>query len=198
MSDYTVISAVSQTLRSLLTANITQSTDSQIKNVPIELLSPPEMNKVNENLGVSVWLYRVSRMGDMLNEPPQRISATQIVNTPLPILLYYLITPVAEDPLTRHALMGKVLQVMYDNAILRGTDLQGTLMGTTSQLRVVLETLTLEELSLVWDALSEPYQLSVSYLIQLASIDSALQPVQTATVLQTNQVYSQILSTKGA
>ena len=30
MSDYPVISAVSQTLRTLLTANITDSTDSQI------------------------------------------------------------------------------------------------------------------------------------------------------------------------
>jgi len=194
MSDYPVISAVSQTLRTLLIANITQSTDSQIKNVPIELLSPTEMKEVHEKLGVSVWLYRVSRMADMLNEPPQRISTTQIVSTPLPILLYYLITPVAEDPLTRHALLGKVLQVMYDHSILRGADLQGILMGTTDQLRVALETLTLEELSLVWEALSEPYQLSVSYMVQLASIDSAAQPVQAAPVLERNPVYTQILA----
>ena len=70
MSDYPVISAVSQTLKTLMTTNITQSTDSQIKNVPIELLSPKEMEDANETLGVSVWLYRVSRMADMLNEPP--------------------------------------------------------------------------------------------------------------------------------
>src|ERR1700744_6493703 len=131
MSDYPVISAVSQTMRTLLTQNITQSSDSQIKNVPIELLSPREMEDNQENLGVSVWLYRVSRMADLLNEPPQRISLTQIVRTPLPILLYYLITPVATDPLTRHALLGKVLQVMNDHAILRGADLQGILQGTT-------------------------------------------------------------------
>jgi hypothetical protein len=67
MSDYPVISAVSETLRALLTANITQSTDTQIKNVPIELLSPREMQDNQESLGVSVWLYRVSRFGDMLN-----------------------------------------------------------------------------------------------------------------------------------
>jgi hypothetical protein len=194
MSDYPVISAVSQTLKTLLTTTITQSTDNQIKGVPIELLSPTEMNEVHETQGVSVWLYRVSRMSDMLNEPPQRISATQTVNTPLPILLYYLITPVSGDPLTRHALLGKVLQVMYDHAILRGADLKGILLGTRDQLRVVMETLTLEELSLVWDALSEPYQLSVSYMIQLVCIDSAEQPVQSPPVLERNAVYSQILS----
>jgi hypothetical protein len=194
MSDYPVISAVSETLRALLTANITQSTDSQIRNVPIELLSPREMEDNQENLGVSVWLYRVSRFGDMLNEPPQRVSSTQMARTPLPILLYYLITPVAGHPLTRHTLLGKVLQVMNDNAILRGANLKGILAGTTDQLRLVLETLSLEDLSLVWDALSEPYQLSVSYLVQLASIDSADQPVQTGVVLQKNTEYTQILS----
>jgi hypothetical protein len=194
MSDYPVISAVSQTLKTLMTTNITQSTDSQIKNVPIELLSPKEMEDANETLGVSVWLFRVSRMADMLNEPPQRISPTQYVKTPLPLLLYYLVTPIAGDPLTRHALLGKVLQVMNDHSILRGADLQGILQGTMDQLRVVLETLSLEDMSLVWDALSEPYQLSVTYVVQLASIDSAEQPVNISTVLEKNTIYTQIVS----
>jgi len=194
MSDYPVISAVSQTLRVLLTTDITQSTDSQIKNVPIELLSPKEMQDNNETLGVSVWLYRVSRMGDLLNEPPQRISPTQIARTPLPLLLYYLVTPVSTDPLTRHALLGKVMQVLNDHAILRGADLQGILQGTTDQLRVVLETLSLEDLSLVWDALSEPYQLSVSYMVQMVQIDSAMEPVQVSPVLQRDATYTMILS----
>jgi|SRR5271157_66272 len=194
MSDYTVISAVGQTLRALLTSNITQSTDAQIKNVPIELLSPREMQDKNDSLGVSVWLYRVTRMGEMLNEPPVRVSATQIARTPLPLLLYYLVTPVASDPMTRHALLGKVLQVMYDHSILRGADLQGALQGTDEQLRMVLEALSLEDLSLVWDALSEPYQLSVSYVVQAVNIDSSMAPVQMPSVMQREADYTRILS----
>jgi hypothetical protein len=194
MSDYPVISAVSQTLKSLLTANITQSTDSQIKNVPIELLSPRELQDKNESLAVSVWLYRVARMSDMLNEPPQRVAPNLIAATPLPLLLHYLVTPISGDALTRHALMGKVLQVLNDHSIVRGADLQGILQGATDQLRVALEALSLEDLSLVWDALSEPYQLSVSYVVQTVSIDSALEPVNTTPVLQKQTVYSKILS----
>jgi hypothetical protein len=194
MSDYPVISAVSQTLKSLLTANITQSTDSQIKTVPIELLSPRELQDKNESLAVSVWLYRVARMSEMLNEPPQRIAPNLIAATPLPLLLHYLVTPVSSDALTRHALLGKALQVLNDHAILRGADLQGILQGTTDQLRVALEALSLEDLSLVWDALSEPYQLSVSYVVQTVSIDSALEPVFTGTVLEKNTRYTQIVS----
>jgi len=63
-----------------------------------------------------------------------------------------------------------------------------------AQLRVALEALSLEDLSLVWDALSEPYQLSVSYVVQTVSIDSALEPVNTTPVLQKQTVYSKILS----
>jgi len=194
MSDYPVISAVSQTLKTLLTANITQSTDSQIKNIPIELLSPRELQDKNESLAVSVWLYRVARMSDMLNEPPQRIAPNLIAATPLPLLLHYLVTPISGDALTRHALLGKVMQVLNDHAIVRGADLQGILQGASDQLRVALEALSLEDLSLVWDALSEPYQLSVSYVVQTVSIDSALEPVNTTPVLQKQAVYTKILS----
>ncbi len=177
MSDYTVISAASATLKQILRQNITTSADPQLTGVEIYLLSPKEMEKAGHTIGISVWLYKVSRMAEMLNEPPERKVANQIIRTPLPVLLYYLVTPITDDPLSRHMLLGKVLQVFNDNAILRGTDLQGVLSGTTEQLRVNLEALSLEELSLVWDALSEPYQLSVTYLIQVVKIDSDHEPL---------------------
>ena len=167
MSDYSVISGVSQTLKTLLVSNITNSSDNQIKNVPIELLSPKEMEDDSKDLGVSVWLYRIAPMAEMVNERPEPRGSSEIARNPLPILLYYLVTPVSKDPLTRHALMGKVLQVFNDNPILSGADLKGTLQGTQEQLRVNLETVSLEDLSLVWDALSEPFQLSVSYMVQI-------------------------------
>ena len=194
MSDYSVISGVSQTLKNLLTVNITNSSDNQIKNVPIELLSPKEMQDAHEDLGVSVWLYRVARMAEMVNEPPERKLPNQIARVPLPVLLYYLMTPVSKDPLTRHALMGKVLQVLNDHSILRGADLRGTLQGTQEQLRVNLETVSLEDLSLVWDALSEPYQLSVSYLVQVVKIDSDAEAVHASPVVEKQTTYTQILS----
>jgi Pvc16 N-terminal domain len=193
VSDYSVIRAVSQTLDTLLTTFITNSSDVQIKNIPVELLSPKEMEAANEDLGVSLWLYRATRMAEMLNEPPER-KMNQIIPTPLPVLLHYLVTPIAKDPLTRHALMGKVLQVFNDHSILRGADLQGILQGTTEQLRITLEVLSLEDLSLIWDALNEPYQLSVSYLVQVVKIDSEFEPVQSSLVVEKDTKYTQILS----
>ena len=194
MSDYTVIGALSGTLKELLRHNITQSPDPALNGVEIHLLSPKEMQEVGHTTGISLWLYKVSRLADMVNEPPERISATQIARTPLPIVLFYLITPFATHPETRHVLLGRVLQVMNDHAILRGADLEGSLKGSHEQYRLNLEALTLEELSLVWEALSEPYQLSVTYLVQVARIDSDAEPVKTMPVIVKQTTYSQIVS----
>jgi len=194
MSDYTVISAVSSTLQSILKQNITSSNDPALHAVEIYLLSPKEMQDAANATGISLWLYKVTRMAEMLNEPPERVAPTQLQRTPLPVLLFYLITPFSPDPGTRHILLGRVLQVLYDHAILRGSDLQGVLQGTTEQLRVNLEALSLEELSLVWEALSEPYQLSVTYLVQVAKIDSEFAPTKTGPVIEKEATYAQILS----
>jgi hypothetical protein len=195
MSDYTAIAAVSDTLRQVLRQNITLSSDPQLTGIEVYLLSPKEMNDAGDK-GVSVWLYKVSRMAEMLNEPPERKVANQLIRTPLPVLLYYLVTPIADDPLSRHRLLGKVLQVLYDNCTLRGAFLKGSLSGTSEQLRVNLEALSLEELSLVWDALNEPYQLSVTYLVQLVKIDSDLEPVSSPLVVEKEANYTQILSVR--
>ena len=61
-------------------------------------------------------------------------------------------------------------------------------------MRVNLEALTIEELSLVWDALSEPYQLSVTYQVQVVRIDSDLEPLHASPVLNRNLESSQIVS----
>jgi hypothetical protein len=195
MSDYTVIAAVSQTLQALLQANITNNSDSQVHGIPIDLHSPKETQMTGQSKVVSVWLYKVSRMAEMLNDPPERKQSNQMARAALPVLLYYLVTPIHDDPPTRHALLGKVLQVFNDHAIVRGADLAGlALKGTTEQLRINLEALTLEELSLVWYALGEPYQLSVTYLVQVVKIDSDREPLKSTPVLKKTVEYEKILA----
>jgi uncharacterized protein DUF4255 len=196
MSDYSVLGAVSSTLQTLLTNNITNALAAPL-NVNVYLNSPIEMQTSNLIPGISLWLFKVSRMAEMVNEPPERKSLNQLARTPLPVVLHYLVTPMAADPIARQSLLGRVLQVCNDHAILRGTDLQGVLANTTEQLRVNLEMLTVEELSLVWEALGEPYQLSVTYLVQVAKIDSDLELIRSMPVLDKQTTYAQILSSEG-
>ena len=202
MSKYTAISAVSSTLQTLLRQQI--SADPQLSllinpQTSVSLRSPKairEPGNPDSGADVSVWLYRVTRNEYTLNNRPDRSVANQVPRAFIPINLYYLITPMDEDPELQQTVLGKVLQAFNDHAILRGSDLLGSLQGTTEELRLSLEMPSLEELSQVWDALNEPYQLSVCYQVQVVTIESGLEPVQAQPVLVRNTTYAQILDSQ--
>jgi hypothetical protein len=80
------------------------------------------------------------------------------------------------DPGTEQLILGKVLQAFYSHPILRGADLKGDFEDTEIELKIRLETLTLEEIARVWDALEGSYQLSVSYEVSVIDIDPELEP----------------------
>ena len=78
-------------------------------------------------------------------------------------------TPFATSRDADHLLLGKTMQVLYDNAI---TVLRDPVSRVFEELRIILARLTLEELAGVWEALREPYRLSVAYQVRVTRIDS--------------------------
>lgn len=151
----------------------------------VTLNTPQEMNEKPAE-GLSVWLYRVIRDEQRLNDPPVRLSPTELQPPPLPLRLHYLVTPVTSerfgDPETEQIILGKVLQVFYSHPILRGIDLQAEFSGTEVELRMRLEPMSLEEITRVWDALEGSYQLSVSYEVSVVNITPELEPERVAPV----------------
>ena len=61
------------------------------------------------------------------------------------------------------------MQVFYDKAI---TLLDEMDFEVAEELRISLMPLTLEELTRIWEALQEPYQLSVCYQVRVVRIES--------------------------
>jgi hypothetical protein len=182
-------------MRQILLTHITNSTEPELQGVQIDLRSPREMRGTGQpSFGISLWLYQVVRNADLLNHPPVRPAPDRILRHALPIDLYYLVTPIAREPVDEQALMGRVLQVFNDHPTLRGSDLRDSLQNTQTELRLILEALSLEELTRVWHSLQEPYQLSVTYLVQLLSIQSDLEPVQSSPVVVRKTEYDQILA----
>lgn len=181
MSDFTALLAVSQTLRSLLDAAIAASDDPELPQVQTTLASPREVRDTTSTTtpasALSLWLYQVRRNPDLLNEPPRRIAPDEVLPAPLPVDLYYLVTPIYTSPDGEQALLGRVLQTFNDHTIVGGSLLAAPLDPAADELRVTLEALTLEEITRVWTALDESYQLSVSYHVQLVRISSALEPM---------------------
>ena len=141
-------------------------------------LNNPEEMRANTIDGISLWLYRVERDDQRLNALPERPLPNRLLPTPLPLRLHYLATPIVTvnkafplvSPSREQEVLGKVLQVFYKRPILRGVDLRDTLTGSTEQLSLRLEPMSLEEITRVWFALQRPYQLSVSYEVTLALI----------------------------
>lgn len=152
----------------------------------VSLNTPQEMNAKPAE-GLSVWLYRIIRDEQRLNDPPVRISPTELRPPPLPVRLHYLMTPVTNeqtgDPETEQLILGKVLQLFHSHPVLGGADLQAEFTGTEVELRVRLEPLMLEEITRIWEALEGSYQLSVSYEISVVNIMPELEPEQVSPVM---------------
>ena len=203
---YQALHATSITLRDFIDAQIRADSflyapmaPYRARSMVVSLNTPKEMEDNNLE-GVSVWLYRVVRDDQRLNDPPLRISATQLRPAPLPLRLHYLVTPYttrrnAGDPDTEQYLLGKVIQSLHTHAVMQGVDLRGELAGTTSCMNVRLETLPLDEMSRIWDALDGTYQLSVSYEISVVNIDSAREPDSLVPVVEVLAEIGQIVRT---
>src|SRR5437016_11287080 len=132
----------------------------------VSLETPEDMLNAPLN-GLSVWLYRITRDPDLLNDPPIRLNPAGYRQAPLPLRLHYLVTPVFVAPAaanseTAQRTLGKVLQSLYDHPVLAGADLVGDFVGTTTALRARIEPMTLEAVTRIWNALEQPYPLCIS------------------------------------
>src|SRR5579871_1099889 len=190
---YTALRSTSLTLRSFLEDQFKAEPDLRPFFDPgsggtmkVSLRTPQEM--VNAGLEcVSLWLYRVVRDEQTLNTPPLRVTPTLTRQPPLPMRLHYLVTPLTAAQTvhgsgTEQVVLGKVLQLFHDKPRLSGSDLKDGLVGTDYELNVRLETMSLEEITRVWEGLEGSYQLSVSYEVSVVDIESAVAPERVAPV----------------
>ena len=199
---YTALRATSQTIVEYIRRSF--ESDSNLSDffgggtMAVSLNTPQEMTNNNVE-GLSVWLYRVMRDEHRLNIPPERINKNQVRRIPLPVRLYYLITPIVTNendssPETEQIVLGKVLQIFHDHPKFRGTDLQSDFEGSAVELNIRLEPLSLEEITRVWDALDRSYQLSVSYEVSVVYIHSAKEPYEVSPVEVAIPEYGVIVS----
>lgn len=176
----TAIRDTSVSLRMLLEGRLNADADVVSMLPPgvtlsVSLNTPEEMGEAGER-GISLWLYRIVRDGAALNQAPRRVGPDRVRLTALPVQLHYLVTPVFHGlqgvpaPEFEQTLLGKVLQLFHEAPCVRGADLLGTLATPDVELMVRLETLALDEVTRVWDALDRSYQLCLSYEVSIVPI----------------------------
>jgi hypothetical protein len=72
--------------------------------------------------------------------------------------------------------------VFFDRALIVGTDLSPGMAEADEEVRVVLNPVSLEETTRVWQALEMSYRLSVCYIVRVALVDSRRQRETTPVV----------------
>jgi hypothetical protein len=184
---YTALSDTSATLLEYLEQQLAAAIQFFADGTMEATLNNPQEMVEGGRQGLSIWLYRVVRDEQRLNQPPRRVAPTRVEPPPLPLRLHYLVTPIVNfdapaSPRTEQTILGRVLQTLHDHPVLRGADLQGNLAGTDSELTVRLESLGLEEITRIWEALTRPYQLSVSYEVGISYVHSEREPEAVAPV----------------
>lgn len=177
MSDYTVIADLGDSLVSLLYSEL--HADPQISGLidssdRISLESPADLEN-NNSVRLSMYLYRILESPYMKNRFPLEGTGGKLRKPPLTLDLYYLLTPMVGTPREQQIVLGKTMQTLYDRAILGGADLSGSLGASGDEVRLVLNPVSLEELTRVWQALEIPYRLSVCYIARVMIVDSEQQ-----------------------
>jgi hypothetical protein len=172
MGDFGVIADVSTIIVETLTQALSDLGQAE----------PPiaELNDLSETVTtpppkLTVFLYEICEDPTSRNRPPVRTQPPDPLVTrkpPMALLLRYLITPWGGDPETQHRMLGRALQTFYDDAILDGTQLTGSLAASTDSLHVTLTSLTLDQKSWVWYAIQKPYRISLNYEVRVVNLDA--------------------------
>ena len=194
-NSYDAINDTGKTLANLLFNNLVKDSkfnSSFNKNAALEkqvtLASPEEIqaNLSETSPKLCIYLYNVTEFSPLKNNlpfPPKQ-------NPPLYLTLHYLITPFTQETNKDQTLISKIIQTFLDNPVLRGTILQGTLVNNGEDLRVTLNSLSIDELSKLWTVFSMPYKLSLSYSVSPVKIEPSWQP-EGKLVIEKTALYKQ-------
>jgi hypothetical protein len=175
--NFEVISAVSQTLQEFLTSELSTLSTPPIVEVSDLIVIPP-----TNPPRLSIFLFEIGEDPSARNRPRVRETLptgdVALKKPPMALLLRYLLTAFSGDRFTDHRILGRVVQALYDQAILSGPLLKGpipppeVLVGTNQALKVTMAPLSLDERARVWYSIQKPYRLSVSYEVRVVNLDS--------------------------
>ncbi len=180
MSTSTAIGMVSESLTNLLTGEwklslSPESDPSTTMNVTI--LAPDETGMASDPR-INLFLYKVQENPALknLDWEVKRGEPNRLVPPPLSLNLFYLMTPYAQSDeatgnITAHELLGDAMRIFYENPIVPQVYLVDGLKDSREQIRIMLNTLDLEELSRVWSTFIQPFRLSVLYEVSVVQLD---------------------------
>lgn len=170
MSVSTAIGKVSESMRKLLLGEMVLDPP-----LNVTVLAPDE---TDGDRRVNLFLYKVQENPALRNLDWQvkRGDPSRLVPPPLSLNLFYLMTPYAlNDPqegnASAHAILGEAMRVFYENPIVPEEYLEDEIKDAREEIKIIHNSVDLEELSQVWSTFSEPFRLSVLYEVSVVQLD---------------------------
>lgn len=174
MADYRAIAATSNTLEGLIRDRYPR--DEFGDGLQVSLYQTRDFADPMQD-GFSVYLYRVSINGNRRNHVARRTADGRRLRPSLPVDLAYMITPWAQDVERQHRMLGWVMRLMEDQAILSAGHLNHYMPETDTfapneAVEIVCEPLSLADYLTLWDRLLPRLPASATYGIRMVLLDS--------------------------
>jgi hypothetical protein len=158
--------------------DVTQTLSTLLADLDVTLDSPASLHGPGNDDGfarLNLYLYQVLENEFLKNQPWPARPTGELNYPPLALDLFYLLTPYASDTLTAHHVLSHAMKVLYENSIIKGSQLAESLRLSIDQLAIVLCPMQIEELTRIWNALQSPYRLSVVYEVRIVLVESDIQ-----------------------
>lgn len=194
MAGYTAIEDAGDTLVGLLRDRMSALLDTE----EIALASPDSVGK-NDKIRLSLYLYRVTESAHLKNQRRRSVDATTTAGSPLELDLHYVLTAhpsqTGNDETAKsgeqHRVLGRAMQVLHDDAIVRGSDLAGSLTG--EPLHLSIESEPPGSVVNVWSTFDEkPFRPSVTYVVGPVAIESGREEEVPRVVESTGESHSAV------
>ena len=182
VADFNVISDTSKTLAKVLSAGLAPlGADCQVNDLFVPIGLPPAKPLL------TLTLYEIIEDPSARNRPTRRkvdrVTGKVISSrAPAAMLLRYILAPWSGRADTDHVLLGRAIQTLYDNAIISGSDLEGTLFTAQEALKITMVPMSIEDRTHVWRSIESKYRLSANYEVRVVNIDPEKQLVTPAVV----------------
>jgi hypothetical protein len=192
MSNFLAIGGASATLQALLRDRMELPTGmSRVDlQVTVSTPQPEDDSQPAEPTRINLFLYRAAENGALKNQMiPGQGHPGEYGHPPLSLMLHYLLTAYGAtddnglvNETRAHFLLGSAMRVLHDHPVITerlmtinsppNQILHASLRGEFEQVKVLLEPLSLEDISKVWTALTRPFRLSAAYVVSVVQIES--------------------------
>lgn len=178
MASYHAIAAIGQAIVSLLKSARPADV---FPNIDVKLFQAKDVQNVGEWEGLSLFLYRVAVSGARRQMPATLGPHGRLCKRPLPVDLYYMLTPWAKTAEMQHLLLGWAMRAIEDCSSLPPSLLNAHFPNDRpfrgdETVEFIHDPLSVQDLNNIWEILGKHnVQVSATYVVRVVSLDSTVE-----------------------